>query len=195
MCNSLAMSGGASLIKVGSGTTGALMGYSATKQAAKLNRQIMEKNRQVSLQQSEIAKERGAQAVSKHRQQVRSLVGRQRAAYAAAGVLVGSGSPDQIVQQSRELGAADEAVIRRNTEQELWLYEMQREGIALQMDAERRRAKQASLNAGLAVGFNFLDAASRFGVKYYEWDEKNAKADPEAWEDPYSWRGDMAPPR
>lgn len=186
MCNALAMNSVASLGQIGAGTAGAVVNYNAIQDAGKFNRRILEKNRQISLQQAELAKERGAQAVSKHRQQVRSLIGRQRAAYAASGVLVGTGTPQAIVEQSREFGAQDEAVLRRNTDQEIWAYQTQAENLMTEMAMWRRREGQAGLNAALGIGFNFLDAAGRFGTAAYQYQEKNAPPSKiKYWGDPW----------
>jgi len=180
MCTSLAFAGISAGVQLAGGTAGGILGYQAQKQAANYNIAQARRNQQIIALQAEVAKRRGAQAISKHRQQVRTLIGRQRAAYAASGVLVGAGTAGLVQEQARELGAIDEAVIRENTENELFAYEIQSQAVQQEIQQYRRQKQQAAVNLGLGLGFNLLDAGARFGYRYYDYMERQTPPAPAA---------------
>lgn len=77
---------------------------------------------------------RGAQAESRHRGGVRQLVGSQRAALAASGVDIGTGSAADVQADAASLGEFDALTIRNNA---------RREAYGFQVDAANARARGA----------------------------------------------------
>jgi len=75
--------------------------------------------------QAEDAIARGHEAELKAGRQTKQLIGAQRAAYAAGGVDISSGTPGDIQADTETLGELDQLTIRNNGALEAWGYNVQ----------------------------------------------------------------------
>lgn len=82
--------------------------------------------------QAENAITNGETTEENFRQQIKSLIGSQRASYGAQGVEVSSGSALAVQEDTAKQGELDALQIRTNAAQEAWGYTIQAEGERLQ---------------------------------------------------------------
>lgn len=170
MCVSAGAAATISLIAGGVGAAtsvagGIYQGY-ASEKAARYNERIAKRNRELAQQQADEAKRRGRIQESRYRQQVRSLVGKQRAGAAAAGVLAGEGSPSDIVADTISLGNIDAMEIQRQAEFEAAGYGIQAQNYGNQASMYRGMQTQAWAGAGLGAGGSFLTGLGSLAGAY-----------------------------
>lgn len=115
----------------------------AANTAAKSAAAQHEFNARVADLQAEDALLRGAEQEQQFRTQVRQLIGRQRAGYAAQGVDVGVGSPVDVAGDTAYLGELDALTARNNAMREAWGYRVEAE--------DRRKAADVARKGGQAA--------------------------------------------
>ena len=79
-------------------------------------------NQQVAQDQASQATQLGVIQAEENDQQTQQLIGQQKAAYAAAGVDVNSGSPLTVTSQTAGFGALDSLAIKQNDAEQAWGY-------------------------------------------------------------------------
>lgn len=136
----------------------------AANQAAEYNAKIQERNAEIAEMQAVSAEQRGTEAERLHRQQVAGLKSSQRVSAAASGVVVDTGSPLSILQDTAVQGEMDAMTIKANTAQEAWGHRVQGGGFTAQ--AGLARAGQGSPGAALTTGL--LTGASRLGSQFID---------------------------
>jgi hypothetical protein len=102
--------------------------------------------------------EREAQVVEADTRQLR---GAQRAAYAAQGVDLGSGSPDLIQAETEAFGAEDAAAIRGNAWREAWGIRSEAENVALESRWESKEARRQRRQTLVVGGLRALSGGAR----------------------------------
>lgn len=113
--------------------------------SGRYNQQIADMNADMADAQARDAITRGQEEERRHRQSVQGLIGRQRAALAAQGVDVNSGSALDVQADAAKFGALDAVTIRNNAAREAWGYRVQ----AANYKAEGRLAfNRGMLDAG-----------------------------------------------
>jgi len=135
-------------------------------QVARYNQQIMERN-------ASLAEERGRIAEQNKRLQTGQMIGSQRAALAAQGADVNTGSPLDIQKDTAQAGEYDAATIRSNAAYEAYGYRLQGWGAGsnaslLQAGASNSYAA-ASRTAGMlpfTLGATLLSGASSVANKW-----------------------------
>jgi hypothetical protein len=109
---------------------------SAQREAAESGAELQDYNARVADLQAKDARERGAEQESGFRMGVRSMVGSQRAGFAAGNIDVAYGSAADVQADATMLGELDALTIRTNAAREAW-------GFKVQADDLRKRAKIA----------------------------------------------------
>lgn len=105
------------------------------------------------------ATERGIEAERQQRMKTQQVLGRQKAAMAANGLDISSGSPVDILSDTARFGEYDALTIRSNAEREAYGYRTQ----AAQYGAEAKMAKRSGyLNAAGSL----LTGASKVGSQF-----------------------------
>ncbi|HKE43891.1 MAG TPA: hypothetical protein VKB41_05070 [Steroidobacteraceae bacterium] len=147
----------------------------AQQQVAESEAQLSDYNAQVAELQAKDALERGGEKESRFRDQVRGLIGSQRAGFAGANVDVGYGSAADVQADAAFLGELDALTIRNNAAREAWGYkveaedlrrraEIQRQGGEMAAAAGREAAKGAYIGAaGTVLGGTSSLLATRYG--------------------------------
>lgn len=106
-------------------------------------------NARLSDMQAEDARRRGEADVSTRRTQVRQVAGSQRAALAAQGVDIASGSAADVVADTETQGELDTLTLRNNAWREAW-------GFKVQANDQRKKAMLAERGAAQAAGTTLL---------------------------------------
>jgi hypothetical protein len=100
-------------------------GATAATRQADFEATLLEQNADLADQQAEDALVRGKSAEYKQQAQVRGLIGSQRAAIAASGVDIGTGSALDVQLDAAGLGEIDRTQIKNNAMLEAWGYKAQ----------------------------------------------------------------------
>jgi hypothetical protein len=150
----------------------------AQQRAANSQADLADYNAAVAEVQAQDAIARGAEDESRFRQGVRTLIGSQRAGFAAGNVDVGFGSAVDVQADAAMLGELDALTIRTNAAREAWGYKVQaedlrrrgqiarKEGVMFN-EAGRTNQSAARWGAGgtlLNTGASLLEARYGFGV-------------------------------
>lgn len=160
----------------GLGVLQAITGVSAANQQAKSQQEVDAYQRQVALNDQQIAQQNASQATAAGEQQeaiqglkTRNTVGAIKAAQGASGIDVNSGSAVGVQAGAAETGQLDALTIRANAARQAYGYETQ--GAAYGAEAGQDAA--ASENAGKAGEINefssLLGAASSGANQYAQW--------------------------
>ena len=157
-----------------SGFAGAKMQANAIKRQAEYQKAMFEVNSKFAELQAQDSVRRGDVAAGNHMSQVRGMIGSQRAAMAAQGIEVDSGSAAEVQADTAAMGAIDAAQIRNNALREAMGYKVEA------LNASHRgemamRAGQAEAKATIATGgLNALSKASSTLQKYKETRSKSS---------------------
>ena len=123
-------------------------------QIARMNQQVAEQNAQYALQQG-LARE------DRQRLKTAQLIGSQRAALAAQGSDVNTGSPLDIVGDTARAGESDALTIYNNAQQQAHGYEVQAAGYGGQANRFATDAANTMANLPFSVGSSLLGGAKR----------------------------------
>jgi hypothetical protein len=146
------------------GLVGGLWTAYGEAQAGRENRAIANWNAGVADLQAQSAIDRGFEAETRHRTEVRGLVGAQRAAYAGQGIDVNdaNASAGQVQLDTQAIGEQDALTIRNNATLEAWGYRVNAASQRWQgAAAERRGNKQAT---GTIITTGAETARSAYGA-------------------------------
>lgn len=148
-------------------------GFMANRQAGKIGRaqgkyegQLADMNAALADVQATDALARGDEAAGRSRLGTTQLLGGQRAALGASGVVINDGSAAQVQAEARFYGALDEITIRNNARREAWGFKAQ----AINDRAQGRMSRAAGRNIGkasdLASYSSLLTGAAQAGSIY-----------------------------
>lgn len=143
---------------MGAGTGMSVMGGI---QSGKSQKRLNEYNAQVATMQSEDAIARGKDAEERHRENVRRLMGSQRAAWAASGVDVNSGNAVDVVADTASMGELDALMIRHNAAREAWGFQNQAIDYRARGEIAEAEARNRGLQSALSTGSTLL--SDRYG--------------------------------
>lgn len=129
----------------------------AIKTQGEYQKQQYSFNEKVANLQAADALKRGDKSASDHKKSTKKLIGAQRAALAAQGIEVDSGSALEIQQDTAALGAADAVQIKNNAWREAWGYRVQASDLGSRGSfaeiASKNEARQTILTGGMkAIG-------------------------------------------
>lgn len=154
--------------------------YGASKQAeaaraeAAFNAKQSEMNARLSEMQAEDAISRGDKEASNYKQKISQTIGSQRAAAAAQGIDVDSGSAMEIQEDTQRLGEKDVMTIKNNAWREAWGLKVEaqnhRANAVMGRAAGENRARMTLLTGGLqAAGYGMQAAKGgyEFGRSAY----------------------------
>ncbi len=133
---------------------GAFNQSKATNENASYQQSVYESNARMAEIQAMDAVKRGDTASKETQARAKRLIGSQRAALAAQGQDLETGSALQIQQDTAEIGAADALTIRNNAWREAWGYQSQAEQYRTQSIFSGMTASNNSGNTLLTGGLN-----------------------------------------
>ena len=141
------------------GLTAATGIYTADQQrkAGRYEQEVAEQNARLDRVRQDQAREAGNIAEEQQRARVRQVLASQRAAFAAQGVDIGTGTPLEVLGETAGMGYADALTVRSNALREAWGY-----GVSAVNEQNRGRFARWSGNAQ-ATGTLLSTAASAAG--------------------------------
>lgn len=113
------------------------------------------------------AQRRGELEAQRVQRQTSSLVGTQRAGYAAKGLDITEGTPGDVIDQTNFFGKADAETARYNGKLDAW-------GKQVQGQNFRSQASAAEYNGNMAMAGDFLSGAGSVADKWYQYSKKAA---------------------
>jgi hypothetical protein len=137
---------------------------SAVAAADESQAELSDYNANVAKQQAQDALDVGAQQENQYRTQVRTLIGSQRAGFAANNVDVGFGSAVDTTADAAKLGELDALQIRTNAARQAWGFNVQAQDLTTEAGIQRKQGA-AAIAAGnaQATGTEFNAATSVLG--------------------------------
>jgi len=120
-------------------------------------------NSDLSLMQAEDAVQRGESTASRIKTQANQLQGTQRAAYAAQGVEVDSGSAAEIQADTKRMATLDAITARNNAAREAWGFKVQAFNYRTQGEMAKRGADSKAVSTIITSGANYIDSLSQGG--------------------------------
>lgn len=128
----------------------------AQKSEGAYQAQQFETNSRIANLQADDAIFRGNQDAARHKQQVKKVIGAQRAAMGAQGIEINADSALDVQADTAGLGAIDEATIKNNAFREAWGYRVAGADYASQAEFARLSAANKSRNTILTAGMNIV---------------------------------------
>jgi len=119
----------------------------AQKEAAESVASLSDYNAGVAQVQAQDAIERGAEAESRFRTQIRGVIGTQRANQAAGNIDVNYGSAVDVQADAAFLGEMDALQIRTNAARESWGYKVESHNYAMTASIQRKEGANLALAA------------------------------------------------
>jgi hypothetical protein len=167
---------GASVLGAGMGAVGAIQQGKAAKAQGNYQAQVAANNQVIAERAAQDALDRGKQAEAQQRLKGRQIIGAQRAALAANGVLVDEGTAGQITEDQAGINEVDALNTRVNAEREAYNYRLQ----GANAGNEGQLALIKGRNAEDAAFFNatgsILGGAGSVADKWYRYDKAGAFA-------------------
>jgi hypothetical protein len=157
---------GASLLSTAVGVYGQIQAGQAQAGQARYQAQVAENNRIIAEQQAKDAEMRGQMAEDARRQQTRALIGRQRTALAANGVMVDDGSALDITSDTAAQGEIDALTLRANAAREAYGYRAQGTNFLADAGLQRARADAAIPASMVGAGATLLSGAGTVGDRW-----------------------------
>lgn len=150
----------AGLTMMAGGTAFSAVGSS---KAGKANQRLAEANAAVAEIQAADAIQRGEIEEGIHRTKVKGIIGSQRAAFAAAGVDVNSGSAVDVQADSAKFGELDALTIRTNAAREAWGYKVGAEDMRARGKIARNQGDSQALGTIVSAAGSYTSSRYGFG--------------------------------
>jgi hypothetical protein len=151
----------------GFGTIGSAISQSNAYQAqGQYDKYLSEINSRLADQQFQQVIKKGEEEATAYSKKVKGLAGSQKAALAAQGIDVGSGSAAEIQKETMIMGAEDAMKIRNNAYQEAFGYKVQAINTRSQGNFDSMTAGFKSRQTLLSGG---MQAAGEFAESYGKW--------------------------
>ncbi|CAB5082909.1 hypothetical protein IST4116A_01201 [Burkholderia cenocepacia] len=153
----------------------AMSAYGASRQAAatasadQYQAEVARINQRLSGQYAQQAIDDGENKVAAKQQQTSGLIGAQRAAMAANGVQLDSGTPLRLQEDSAQLGAVDALTIRNNAAREAYGYQVQGLSYGQQAQLDEASASNALSAGSLNTFSSILGGAASVGSKWIDY--------------------------
>ena len=137
--------------------------YYATRAQGRIESDALKLNAMRAEVEAQDALRRGETEASKHLGATGRLIGSQRAAMAAQGVNIDSGSASMVTQDTAALGALDALTIRNNAYREAYGFKSQALGYAGQAKLTRMGARSAGYSTLLTGGLSAARDLASYG--------------------------------
>lgn len=165
-----------SITAVGLGAAGTVMGAfgaqnSANSQKATLGYEaaVARNNQTIANYQSDLAVQNGAIAEQNQRLKTASIAGDQRAALAANGVDLGTGSATEVLATTKYMGERDALTIRDNAARQAWAYKNQAAGYGAEAAADL--ATSDAINPDMAFASSLISGAGQVAGGWYKYNK------------------------
>lgn len=156
-----------SVIGVGVSVYGQIQAGKARKEQAYQEAEVARKNAVIAKQNAKEAREAGHREEARQRLKTSQLIGKQRAAIGANGVLVDSGSSLDVQLDTAMMGELDALTIRRNAERKAVNYERQSEGLYDQAGYSEKAGDRAETAGWIGGAGTLLSGGASVMSNYY----------------------------
>lgn len=150
----------------GLNAVGSVLAGVGASQQGQYQAQVASNNATISGQNAQADLVAGQVAESEQKLKTGMLAGAQRAAQGANGIDVNVGSPTQVIDSTRTIGAMDAALIHYNASRAAFGEETQAANFNAQAELDRKAASNALLAGIMKGGTSVLSGASSLGAKY-----------------------------
>lgn len=133
---------------------------------AEYEKQAFETNVKLSEIQADDAIRKGDREASQYKKKVKGTIGAQRAAYAAQGIDVGTGSASEIQEDTAAVGAENELMIKNNAWREAFGYRVQANEYATKAKFTKLAGDAASRSTLVTGGLNALSYGMKAGYAF-----------------------------
>lgn len=140
-----------------------LFGTLGSLEQGQFRRQQMQFQARVAEMQAENTIERGKEAESEYRGEVRKIIGKQRSSYAAQGVEINADTAMDVQAETAYIGEMDALTIRSNAMREAFGYRLQATGYNTNARLSMNQALDQSGATLLTGGMQIVDMWKRFG--------------------------------
>lgn len=148
------------LVTMAAGTAlsaaGSIQQGNAARAQASYQSQVERNNATIAERQAQDAEQRGRVEEQRQRIQNARLAGTQRTAFAGAGVDLGSGSPLDVLMDTRQLGELDALTIRSNAAREAYGFRTQSSNLMAQSALTQRAGQNAQAAGAVGAGSTLL---------------------------------------
>lgn len=152
-------------LQVGSGLSGSFSQAAASESAAEFESSQLETQARLSDLNAASAETRGRDDEAEQKRKTKLLIGRQRAALAAQGIEIDSGSALDLQLESAEFGAADALTIKNNAFREATGHRIEsidsRNRAKLAKITGKSKARSSILTGGLTAASDITRGASK----------------------------------
>ena len=170
----------ASMVIGGIGTlmsaAGQMQQANAAADAAAMRAQMSNQNAALAEHYAQDAEERGVIDANQHRQDVRRLQATQLASLAAGGLDVQTGSANQVLGDTAELGELDALAIRDNASREGFQHRMAAHNATVQGGLYTAEAANSRRAGFLNAGATLLSGAGETGTRWARYRAETAAA-------------------
>lgn len=161
------LNGIGSFMQAGASMGGAMTQSQALEAQGKYQKQQAETNARLAEMQAEDSIKRGDKAAGRYKASVSQAIGKQRAALAAQGIDVNSGSASEVQAETARIGTEDVMTIKNNAWREAWGFKVS----ALNSRSEGAMAELAGKNAAdatlLSGGLAALGHVAKGGYEFF----------------------------
>lgn len=146
---------------------GAYKTANANKAALNYEAAVAQNNAQIANYQANLAEADGAVQENNIELKEAATLGDQRAALAANGVDLGSGSPNEILTTTKFMGNRDVLTMRDNYARQAWAYRNQASGYAGEAGFDTATAN--AINPAISAGTSLLSGAGSVAGTWYKY--------------------------
>jgi hypothetical protein len=151
---------------VAASTGGAIAGADAAMRQGDYQKQIYDENARISQIQSDDALRRSEEMAGRVRANARKVQGSQRAAYAAQGIDVNSGSAIDVQDETMTMGEQDAMTVSNNAWREAWGYRVEAHNATMKGELAKAAAKNEANNTLLTGGLKALGSLADVSGKF-----------------------------
>lgn len=156
-------------ISAGVSAYGAIKQGQAQSAALQYQAQVAQNNQKIAGQYAQQAIADGENKVAAKQQQTAQMIGAQRAAMAANGIDLDSGSPLRLQEDTAKLGNVDALTIRNNAAREAYGYQVQGLSYGQQAQLDEASASNAVTAGNLNAFSSIVGGASSIGSKWIDY--------------------------
>ncbi|MBD1412793.1 hypothetical protein NUJ30_08765 [Burkholderia contaminans] len=156
-------------VSAGVAAYGAIKQGQAQSAALQYQAQVAANNQKIANQYAQQAIADGENKVAAKQQQTAQMIGAQRAAMAANGIDLDSGSPLRLQQDTAKLGNVDALTIRNNAAREAYGYQVQGLSYGQQAQLDEAGASNAVTAGNLNAFSSIIGGASSIGSKWIDY--------------------------
>lgn len=151
------------------GAIGSLRGGQANADASMYQAAVARNNQLVAERNAQYALEAGRSAESNQRQKTAQMIGAQRAAMAANGIDIGSGSALNLQSDTGAIGELDALTIRNNAARQAYNYEAQAADFSANSSLMRMKASNDKKAGNIGAFSSLVGGASSVSDKWLRW--------------------------